>query len=145
MDFGGGGWGLRLLYQPSWHIKCCHCAFLQTTDMLVVVSYISYQYFYNITHFILHGSTCILHVGGLAVVWHLNTTVAKRRLFEQPTNRIISGTIGTFCSRVCGTKSGYLEQYFILFSDVMCARLSVFKVCWYSVMWDVWDSRVWTC
>lgn len=40
--------------------------------------------------------------------------------FNQPTNRIILATDGTFCNHLNGTKSGYFEQHHGRASSCVC-------------------------
>lgn len=47
-------------------------------------------------------------------------SIAVRDHFNQPTNRVILTSVGTFCSRLCGSKSVYFGRHPERFSSHGC-------------------------
>lgn len=52
------------------------------------------------------------------VACHLGERAAKPETTDQPTNRHILATVGTFFSRLCGTESGYFNAKHHLFQTL---------------------------
>lgn len=58
------------------------------------------------------------------VACHLGERAAKPETTDQPTNRHILATVGTFFSRLCGTESGYFNQNVRRVSSCGCGNKS---------------------
>lgn len=89
----------KLKLQP---IKCLHCAFLHTRDMLVLyVSYVSHQHFYNTCHITLRSH--VYELISLSGVTHGQDGSCARD-YNTPTNWAVLAAIGTFFSHPLAAK-----------------------------------------